>query len=320
MKNVLIIGGSGGLSSIVARKAMEAGSRVWALTRGRRPLPDGVKALVADRNNMEAVQNVILGEGIRWDAVIDCICMNRTHAEWDIAVLPKVTERLIVVSTDSVYDSAHKRTPQNEDGVFISEEGPDESVSYGCNKRRMELVFQGEMNKKCPALNITIFRPGHIYGPGFLLGCFPECSRMKELADMILREEPVRLVGLGTYLIHPIFASDLARVLVECIDNEKTYGQVFCIGGPESVENREYYACIARTLGVPLHLEEVPLAGYLEKHPEYYGHLCHRIYDLSKLAATGIKMPDTPLQEGIRLQLESMGYHCYRHSYRNTVL
>lgn len=35
--------------------------------------------------------------------------------------------------------SYHKKTPQTENGVFLEEEGPTSKVSYGCNKRRMEL-------------------------------------------------------------------------------------------------------------------------------------------------------------------------------------
>lgn len=353
LKRALIIGGSGGLSSVVARTAMERGYAVWALTRGNKPLPAGVHPLVADRNDRAAAERAILGAEGRmidaeremlgaerdetpkvnneqqgssgtgidvtrnseksphWDVVFDCICMNREQAEWDVAFLPRVTDRLVVVSTDSVYDPLHKRTPQNEDGVFISEEGTTAEVSYGCNKRRMEEAFEAEMERqrhaeKCAGaasgangLQITIFRPGHIYGPGFMLGCFPENSRLADLPEKILREEPIRLVGLGTYLIHPIYVDDLARVMVDCAENAKTYGQIFCIGGPEAVENREYYACIARALGVELHLEEVPLQGYLEAHPEYSGHLCHRIYDLSKLADAGIRLPDTHLQDGI---------------------
>jgi len=32
---------------------------------------------------------------------------------------------------------------------------------------------------------------------------------------------------------------------------------------------------------------EIPLTGYVEAHPEYAGHLCHRIYDLRKLKNAG---------------------------------
>lgn len=308
MKKALIIGGSGGLSSVVAKLAMKNGYEVWALTRGKRELPEGVNALIADRNNDREFETAIENAGIQWDVVFDCICMNRKHAVQDIRIVSKVCKRIVVVSTDSVYDPYHKETPQTEEGVFLEEAGPDESVSYGCNKRRMELEFCSEMGKEDTELQITIFRPGHIYGPGFLLGCFPENSRQKELPDLILQKKPVKLVGLGTYLIHPIFVEDLARVMVECATNERTFNRIFCIGGPEAVENKLYYEYIAEALGVNLETEEVPLKGYLQKHPEFSGHLCHRIYDLSALKETGIALPNTHLRDGIRIHLRSLGY------------
>ena len=90
------------------------------------------------------------------------------------------------------------------------------------------------------------------------------------------------------YLREFLYVDDLANVMVECAENEKTYNQIFCIGGPEAIENRIYYEEIAKCLNVPLVLEEVPLQGYLENHPEYSGHLCHRIYDLCKLKFVSI--------------------------------
>lgn len=300
MKRALIIGGSGGLSSVVAKIAIETGYEVSAVTRGKRQLPDNVISIIADRNSGENLKNAILAENKKWDVAFDCICMNSDNAKQDLEILPKVTKRLVVVSTDSVYDPYNKKTPQTEDGIFIEEEGSDDVVSYGCNKRRMEKVFMEDMNSATPKMNTTIFRPGHIYGPGFLLGCFPENSRQKELIDIIDSNQPVRLVGMGTYLIHPIYVDDLARVMVECVENENTYNQIFCIGGPQAVENRFYYECIAKVLGKELNIEEVPLKGYLENHPEFSGHLCHRIYDLTKLKSTGIHLPDTQLENGIR--------------------
>jgi len=74
------------------------------------------------------------------------------------------------------------------------------------------------------------------------------------------------------------------------------------------VENRLYYEILGRLLGVEITIRELPLTGYLEAHPEYSGHLCHRIYDLSKLKAAGVRLPDTPLAEGLKLHLESLGY------------
>ena len=46
---ILIIGGSGHVSGAVARTALAGGHTVWTVTRGNRPLPEGVTSLIADR-------------------------------------------------------------------------------------------------------------------------------------------------------------------------------------------------------------------------------------------------------------------------------
>ena len=193
----LIIGGSGGLSGMLASMAKET-YEVWALTRGKRPLGAGIIPLCADRDDREGFKKAILGAGVTWDVVFDCICMNERHAEQDLEVLPFVSSRLVVISTDSVYDPALKATPQAEDGFFVEEKGAPEECSYAGNKRKMENVFlryfSGEGEHR---LNVTLFRPGHIYGPGFLLGCYPEHSRQKELPDLILAGQPLSLVTGG---------------------------------------------------------------------------------------------------------------------------
>ncbi|MCR4585715.1 MAG: NAD-dependent epimerase/dehydratase family protein [Lachnospiraceae bacterium] len=302
--NALIIGGSGGLSSVVAQMAMEQ-YRVWTLTRGVHELPEGVRALRADRNDLSALKQVLSGAGVRWDVVFDCICMNREQAEADLAILPEYTDRLVMVSTDSVYDGRYKRIPEREDGICVDEPGDTQDCSYAGNKRHMEEVFIKDMSS---GLKITIFRPGHIYGPGFLLGCFPEHSRQKELPELILKGEEIRLVGMGSYVIHPVYVDDLAGALVDCVHKEKAYGEIFCIGGPEAIENKTYYETIAGCLGTRAVIKEIPLEGYLDKHPEYAGNLCHRVYDLTKLREAGIRLPSTGLHEGIEKTLKYMGY------------
>lgn len=294
----LIIGGSGALSGELAKQLLEE-HEVWTLTRGNRPLADGVHSLVCDRNDRRAFEETLLGTKMKWDAVFDCICMNREHAVDDIGVLEKVTDRLVVVSTDSVYDPGHKKIPQAEDGEFIEEDGLTEACSYGGNKRRMEHVFIDYMSSAGHKMRITIFRPGHIYGKGLKLGCYPECSRSDELVDMMKAGRHLPLVGLGTYIIQPIYVKDLAEVMIECVDNAKCFDEIFCIGGPERIENRTYYEILAGLLGVEVTFTEIPLQGYSAAHPEFAGHLCHRCYDLTKLKNTGIRLPYRTLREGL---------------------
>ena len=289
---LLLIGGSGGLSGCLARMAVEKGHEVWAVTRGKRSLPEGVHSLIADRGDEASFARSVEEQGIRWDAAIDCICMNAAHAAQDLEVLPRVTHRLAVVSTDSVYDPLHKEVPQAEETLYY-ERGND----YAGNKRRMEEAFLG---CRAPGLDWTIFRPGHIYGPGFELGCFPEHSRQPDLLRHIRADQPVRLVGGGTYLTQPVFVEDLAASLLDCLDKPDTFGEIFCIGGPKAVPNREYYSLIGHITGHPVTFVEIPEEGYREAHPEFSGHLCQRCYRLGKLAGAGVRLPDTSLEEGLK--------------------
>ena len=304
-KKALIIGGSGGLSGRLAALAKDE-YEVWAVTRGQRPLGDGIHLLKADRNDTENFKKTILEADTNWDIVFDCICMNEKHALQDLNVFPGITKRLVVISTDSVYDPLRKDTPQKEDGYFVEEEGEPETLTYAGNKRRMEHIFINNFGST--TLAVTLFRPGHIYGPGFLIGCYPEHSRQKELPQLILDKEPISLVGGGIYLTQPIFVDDLANAMLDCTDKQGTYNRIFCIGGPKAVENRRYYEIIGQLLDRELNMKEIPLAGYLEEHPEYSGHLCHRIYDLSALREAGVRLPDTSLETGLKIHLKSLGY------------
>lgn len=94
--------------------------------------------------------------------------------------------------------------------------------------------------------------------------------------------------------------------MLDCVHCPDTYNQIFCIGGPEAVENRRYYEIIGEILGTTVQIRELPLTGYVEAHPEYAGHLCHRIYDLRKLKNAGVPLPSTTLEEGLRNTLQSI--------------
>lgn len=286
------MGGSGSLSRRVAELALQQGNEVWTLTRGVHPLPQGVHALTADRNDDASVARVLAAAGTAWDACIDCTGRTPATAQQDVRLVSRHTRRFIVVSTDSVYDPFHKEVPQTEQNEHYLTDG-----GYGATKRLMEEVFIAS------SLDYTIFRPGHIFGPGFQLGCYPEHTRQEDLLQYIRAGKPLRLVGGGTFLIHPVYVDDLALAMLDAIGNARTFRQVYCIGSPDVVTNAAYCGIIGQLTGCAVTVEEVPLAGYLEAHPQYSGHLCHRCYDLTKLRQSGVRMPDMPLAEGLRRQI-----------------
>lgn len=291
--NLLIIGGSGKLSGRLAEIAVEKGHQVWAVTRGTKPLPEGVKGLVADREDAEAFHAALESAGVKWDAAFDCIGMKPEHARQNLTTLPAYTKRLVVVSTDSVYHPAHKAVPQNEEPECYIETG------YGHNKRLMEEVYLSEGGD----MDWTIFRPGHIYGPRFQIGCLPEHSRQADLVEHIRAGRPLRLVGGWRFLLQPVYVDDLVLAMLDCLDNPKTLHEIFCIGGPETVPNAQYYVYMGQIVGNPAVIEDIDPDTYPDK-AKYPGFLCQRAYDQTKLIRAGIRVPDMPLKEGLRRQIE----------------
>ena len=289
---LLVLGGSGQLSGRVAALALTMGHEVWTLTRGRRPLPEGVHSIVADRGDHAAVGAALEAAHTCWDACLDCTAQTPADAKLCVDSVSRYTERFAVVSTDSVYHPAYKTVPQDESNEHYLTDG-----GYGATKRLMEEVYIAS------DLNYTIFRPGHIFGAGFQAGCYPENSRQPDLLPQMRAGTPLRLVGGGEFLIHPIYVDDLARSILSCIDKPGAFRQIFCIGGAEVVTNAEYYRTLGKILGVDVTIEIIPLDGYLEAHPQYSGHLCNRCYDMTKLRAAGICVPATSLEEGLREQV-----------------
>lgn len=296
---LLIMGGSGFVSGYLTEKALKAGHELWCVTRGQRQLDDRVHSVTADRNDENALMQALEKAGTRFDAVLDCICFNAEQAETALRVLSRYSGRIVVISTDSVYHPAHKTVPQNEDApVYLTDGG------YGANKREMEEVFLRDGGRR---MHYTLFRPGHIFGYGSKMGCYPEVSRRDDTVDLIRSGEPLPLVGGGEFLIHPIYAGDLCDCMLAAVNNEKTYDRIFCIGGPDIIPNAEYYRILGGLLGTEVKIETIPLEGYLEAHPQFSGHLCHRAYDLTRLKEAGLPLPSTHLKDGLREQLAKMG-------------
>jgi len=297
MSNILVIGGSGFLSQTIVCEALASGHQVWTITRGQRPVPAGATSLIADRKDREGFARAVSEARTEWDLVIDCIGYSPEDLRQDVAVLTPLARHLIFVSTDFVYDPARRQFPQQEETDAYIAEG------YGGQKREAEIVL---LDAQPAAMAWSIVRPSHIYGPGSQLGCLPEHGRDPQLIEQIRARQSLRLVGGGHFLQHPILARDLARTILSMQGKSEAIGQIFNVAGPDIITSREYYQIIARLLGVRVEILEMPVDEYAREHPEAAPFLCHRFYDLSKLARTAMHIPATRLEDGLRQHVSSL--------------
>ena len=300
--NILIIGGSGHVSGAVARAALAGNHTVWAITRGKRPLPQGVKALVADRHDDAAMRAAVSGQDRAWDLVVDCICYDVPDIRQDIELFRRRARQFVFISTDFVYDPAHRRFPQPEESEHYATDG-EGSLAYGRKKRLCELEL---VNGDTGEMAWTVLRPCHTYGPTSELGCLPLNARDPELIEKLRAGEPLQLVGGGHFLQQPILADDLAETIISVAGNTNARGRIFNMAGPDVIESWHYYRIIADVLGVGVTIEEVPVKSYLAANPDKAPFMCHRIYDLRRLAASGLRVPSTPIADGLRRHVEGL--------------
>ena len=298
MANILLIGGSGFVSGTTAHQALAQGHNVWAVTRGQRPLLDGVTPVTVNRDDREEFAKTIASLNQTWDLVIDGIGYDPEDAQQDIAVLKDKTDHLVFISTDFVFDPAHRQFPQLEETDHYLTD------TYGGKKRLCELEF---INGDTGKMNWTVVRPCHIYGPGSKLGCLPNHGRDDNLIDHIRAGKPLELVGGGHFLQQPILAKDLANLMLSTLGNAQTHNQIFQAAGPEIIESREFYFIIADILGVDRpDIIELPVGDYLKENPGRASFCCHRIYSLDKLESAGVAVPATPVYDGLNEHVESM--------------
>lgn len=295
---LLILGGSGFVSGTLARTALGAGHNVWVITRGKRPVPPGATALVADRRDGTAFEAAVRGAGTNWDLVIDSIGFEPGDAAQDLTLFRDRAAHLVFISTDFVFDPAHRRYPQAEQSDHYLADG------YGGKKRQCELIF---LESDPGRMAWTILRPCHIYGPGSLLGCLPMHGRDAKLIERLRAGETLKLAGGGHFLQQPVFAPDLARTILSCHGNPRATGQIYQVAGPDILTSRRYYQTVADALGVALKIEEVPVEPLWNHQPDLRPFLCHRIYDLGRLRQHNLVAPATPVEEGLRVHVKSLG-------------
>lgn len=300
--NILVIGGSGHVSGAVVRAALAEGHQGSIITRGQRPVPPGVKSLIAERHDRKAMKEVVEKQNMVWDLVVDCICYEQEDMRQDIDLFRDRAKQFVFVSTDFVYDPALRRFPQPaETAHYVS--GGEGSLSYGGKKRLCELEL---INGDTGNMGWTVVRPCHIYGPTSQLGCLPLHGRDPELIKKMREGVPLKLVGGGYFLQQPITADDLGRTIISVADNRKACGKLFNMAGPDVIESRQYYQIIADILKVSLTIEEVPVESYLAENPGARPFMCHRIYEHSQLRAAGLTVPSTSIVDGLRLHVEGL--------------
>lgn len=292
---ILILGGTGFLSSALVEESLAAGHEVTILTRGRRAAPTaGVTQITADRSDAEAFRAALSGQ--EWDAVLDAICFTPQEAQQDLDCFAGRAGRLVMISTDFVYSVGPRPLPIPEE---VRRDAP---TPYGRNKAAAEDLLLGATDR----LACTVLRPPHIVGVGGLPGTGSLQGRDPALPARLRRGEPIVLLEGGALLIQPADRRDIARAALAVLGAPQTIGRPYNIAGPEAVPTRRYYEILAEALGVALQVASLPADVYLRAFPDRAPFAQHRAYSLAALARDARFRPTIPLETSLKETLAAL--------------
>ena len=145
------------------------------------------------------------------------------HIEW-LASLG--LRRMIVFSSSSIEgkrDSKSQKEQQIVDTLKTAEDG----VVNACEAAN---------------INLTIFRPTMIYGHG-------QGQNLAFIANVIRRFKCFPVVSQAMGLRQPVHADDLAKAVVQAIDNENTFAKKYTLSGAEALPYKDIVKRIFIAMG-----------------------------------------------------------------------
>jgi len=291
-KNILVMGGSYFAGrSFVEHLLKEKDVKIFTFNRGNIPLNmKEVTELHGDRTDIDSIKNIPL---MNWDVLVDFCAYTPDDIKKVIQFVPGKIKQYIFISTTSVYD--HSSTlPLDENAKTVNTPQPElgEYAEYGLDKIKAERYLE----KVCLEKSIpwTILRPTSIYGK------FNYAPREEYFFDLIEKNETIIIPENDLALFTFIFVEDFAKIILNCMENQRVYSQIFNVVSPEYFSYKKYIETLevvternirTRQMSVTKIIEErIPLPFPIDEHQIYSGNKLDKVLDF----------PYTPLSVGLK--------------------
>ena len=299
---ILMIGGTGTISSAITRQLAESGHDLWLLNRGTRKneVPENVKQIATDIDDTDTVLRLLGDE--QFDAVCEFIGFLPSQVERDIRLFRGRTKQYVYISSASAYNKPAANHVITE-GTSLA----NPHWEYSRNKIACEELLMREYREQ--GFPVTIVRPSHTYcergvpvSVHGLKGSWQVLKRMMEGKQVIVH-------GDGSSLWTLTWNEDFARGFIGLLGNPKAIGEAFQIMSDEQLTWNQIYECVANALHVTPRLYHVSsdfLAAVAPKEWDFEGNLLGDkavtvCFDCTKLkrAVPGFQAT-TRFDEGVR--------------------
>jgi nucleoside-diphosphate-sugar epimerase len=240
---VLIIGGSGNISTAITRNLVERGEDVTLFNNDSKDVENEFKCkrIFGDRTDFPRFEAQMKDAGA-FDCVIDMICYHPPEAESDLRAFQGRVGQFIFCSTIDVYVKPSPLYPVRETAVRKA----NPAFEYAYHKVLCEQIFEGGRDQGFP---LTIIRPAATYNdtwcPIGLIGSG------QTFLKRIRQGRPVIVLGNGQSFWVSTHRDDVGRAFANAVGNPKVIGHAYHVTGEELMTWEGYYQTVVRVMQAP---------------------------------------------------------------------
>lgn len=264
--NVLLIGGTGVLSSAVAKEALLRGIKVTMINRGlhTRILPYNVELIKADKKNYTYIKRTL--QGRTFDAVMDFLCISEKDIADSFSLYKDFTKQYFFISSCAVYDTSK--------GGVCYEASPKALPIWEYSVTKWESEQHLIQLAKNTNVHYTVIRPCVTYGDTRIpYGIAPKYGYHWTLAARILAGKPIIRWNKGVNRCNMTHVHDFAVGVVGLIGNPKAFNEAFNVCGEETPSFNDVLEVMADYLNkTPIYFD-LTSEEYAEEIPHRKGEL-----------------------------------------------
>ena len=308
---VMMIGGTGVISTEVSKRILQKGWQLTLLNRGtqtRGLCPEGAELVKCDVRDEAALRAAVSGR--HFDVVVDWISYTPAQLEPNLRALRGHYDQFIFISSTAVYSRGL---------VNATEDGPRENNAWNYARDKVGCEEFLKIEDLLYGCNWTVVRPAVTYGDT-RIPCAIIPNRQWTLADRMLRGKPIVMHDDGSAMSAVTHSSDFAKGIVGLMGNERASRQAYHILSDQYLSWKRMAELEGEALGVKPRFVYIPSVDLCREMPQtqqgvtYGVLLCNKArtttYDTSKIKRDAPEfICTTPFETGIARTMEFYRTH-----------
>lgn len=262
---ILLIGGTGVLSTDIRELSVKKGYEVFILNRGKHKTKNtnnNVKVIIGNIRNIEETKKAL--KDYYFDVVIDFLSFGLKDLKGTLEIFNGKCDQFMFISSATAYRKTEKGEKIKEDYELNNDDW-----EYADNKKQCELYL--EENYKKNKQKYTIIRPYVTYSDARIPFAIIPHDEQWTLANRILNDKPIVLWDNGQATCTLTSTKDFAVGVVGLFKNEKAYNEAFHITTDYTLTWYEALQYIGNALGKKVIVADIPTKFIIKEMPDVKG-------------------------------------------------